>query len=71
MERLDPPIRLRISKTLDRLATSPESGAMRKLTGRAESRLRVGDWRVLLKLDYETKTIRVQRVLPRGRAYDR
>lgn len=34
-------------------------------------RLRVGDWRVIVALDASTRTIRVKRVLPRGRAYDR
>ncbi len=71
MERLDPTIRRRIGRALDRLASNPESGALRKLTGRPESRLRVGDWRVLVELDTEIRVIHVQRILPRGRAYDR
>ena len=41
------------------------------MTGRSESRLRVGDWRVLVEVHNDTKEIRVQRVLPRGRAYER
>jgi len=45
--------------------------ALRKLKGRAESRLRVGDWRVIVELDLEARTIVIQRVLPRGRAYNR
>jgi len=38
--------------------------------GRPESRLRVGDWRVLLVLDLERRVIVVMRILPRGRAYE-
>lgn len=71
LTRLDVPVRQRIVKAARKLAENPDSGALRKLTGRPESRLRVGDWRVLVTLDKETKTIQVQRVLPRGRAYDR
>jgi len=41
------------------------------LKGRAESRLRVADWRVIVELDTAARTIVIQRVLPRGRAYDR
>ena len=71
MERLDPAIRRRVGTVLDRLAADPLSGGLRKLTGRPESRLRVGDWRVLVELDTKTRVIHVNRVLPRGRAYGR
>jgi mRNA interferase RelE/StbE len=39
--------------------------------GREGWRLRVGDWRVLLDIDENARTIKVLRVLPRGRAYER
>jgi mRNA-degrading endonuclease RelE of RelBE toxin-antitoxin system len=68
LTRLDMPIRVKATR---KLAEDPHSGTLRKLTGRPESRLRVGDWRVLLTLDDKTKTIKVQRVLPRGRVYNR
>jgi mRNA interferase RelE/StbE len=71
MERLDQPVRQRVADSLDTLAENPHSGALRKLSGRPESRLRVGDWRVLITLDEDTRTVDVQRVLPRGRAYKR
>lgn len=71
LARLDMPIRRRIVKASRKLAEDPYSGTLRKLTDRPESRLRVGDWRVLVTLDDKTKTIKVQRVLPRGRVYDR
>jgi len=70
--RLDPPIRRRILKALDQLAEDPGSvSGLRKLSGRSESRLRVGDWRVILDVAAGRREIYVQRVLPRGRAYDR
>jgi mRNA interferase RelE/StbE len=71
MERLDQPVRQRVADALDRLAKDPQSASLRKLAGRSGSRLRVGDWRVLLELDNKTQAIHVKRVLPRGRAYDR
>ena len=54
-----------------RLVSDPQSADLRKLKGRPESRLRVGDWRVILELDVAARTIIIDRVLPRGRAYDR
>jgi mRNA interferase RelE/StbE len=71
LERLDPPIRERVFTALERLANDPHSAGLRKLAGRPESRLRVGDWRMIVELDIAQRTIVVLRVLPRGRAYDR
>ena len=70
LRRLDPPVRERVSSALAGLAQDPHgSTALRRLSGRPETRLRVGDWRVLLTLDPDARTIVVLRVLPRGRAY--
>lgn len=71
LERLDPKVKQRVLTATDRLSSDPRSAALRKLKGRAESRLRVGDRRVIVELDIATRTIVIQRVLPRGRAYDR
>jgi mRNA-degrading endonuclease RelE of RelBE toxin-antitoxin system len=71
LKRLDRQVRQRIYAALKRAAVDPTAGQMRKLTGRFESRLRVGDWRVLVELDAEARVIHVNRILPRGRAYDR
>lgn len=70
LRRLDPPVRQRVQAALQALATDPQQpGALRKLTGAPEHRLRIGDWRALLLLDAQARTITVTRVLPRGRAY--
>jgi mRNA interferase RelE/StbE len=70
LRRLDAPIRRRVHAALQQLAVDAQQpGALRKLTGAPEHRLRVGDWRALLLLDTQTRTIIVTRVLPRGRAY--
>jgi mRNA-degrading endonuclease RelE of RelBE toxin-antitoxin system len=69
--RLDRPTRQRVLASLVELSLDPAAGQLRKLTGRSEHRLRVGEWRVLVELSQTTHTIIVKRVLPRGRAYDR
>ena len=72
VSRLDPPVRKRVLAAIDELAANPDHATgVRKLTGRSESRLRVGDWRVIFTMDLESHTVTIDRVLPRGRAYDR
>jgi mRNA interferase RelE/StbE len=71
LRRLDPPVRRRVRDALDRLVAEPPTGDIIKLQGQDEHRLRVGDWRVLLRLAPDERTVYVLRVLPRGRAYER
>lgn len=72
LRRLDPPIRRRVEEALRKLADDPKrDGALRKLAGAPESRLRIGDWRALVMLNTGSRTIQVTRILPRGRAYER
>ncbi len=71
IQRLDGQVRRRVFTAIDRLASHPNSAGLRRLTGRPESRIRVGDWRVIVELDVANRMIVVMRVLPRGRAYDR
>lgn len=71
MRRLDPPIRKRIWGALDRLLAEDRSLDVRRLTGSEHFRLRVGDWRVIFDYDREAESLLIQRVLPRGRAYER
>jgi mRNA interferase RelE/StbE len=71
LDRLDAPVKRRVLGAIDRLAREPRTAKLSQLTNRPEARMRVGDWRVLVDLDVETRTIVVLRVLPRGRAYDR
>ena len=54
-----------------RLQARDPSVDVRRLKGSDEWRLRVGDWRLRLRLDFDNRTISVVRVLPRGRAYER
>ncbi|MGB0096033.1 MAG: type II toxin-antitoxin system RelE/ParE family toxin [Solirubrobacteraceae bacterium] len=71
LERLDSQVKHRVLLAIEQLAGDPSRASLRKLTGRPESRLRVGDWRVIVELDVPARTIVIVRVLPRGRAYDR
>ncbi len=71
MNRLDPQVGRRVIRAIRGLAEDPDKGSLRRLTGRLESRLRVGDWRVILETDHETRQVFIVRVLPRGRVYDR
>ncbi len=71
LRRLDPQIRNRMLGALDRLLSRDSSLDVRRLTASPEERIRVGDWRIRFTRDAEQKLIVVQRVLPRGRAYQR
>jgi len=64
-------MRDRVLSVIDRVVARDRTLDVRRLTGSAELRVRVGDWRVRFTRDIEAKLIVVQRVLPRGRAYDR
>lgn len=70
IKRLDRPVRERILAAIDGLSTQPPTGDIKRLTGQPpEWRLRVGEWRVRFSRDAATRTVVIQRVLPRGRAY--
>jgi mRNA-degrading endonuclease RelE of RelBE toxin-antitoxin system len=71
LERLDPQVKQRVLAAIERLASDPPSAALRTESGRPESRLRVGDWCTIVELDIEAHAIVIQRILPRGRAYER
>jgi mRNA interferase RelE/StbE len=63
----------RVRERLDALAATPpvqwHRFDIRRLTASDEWRLRVGDWRVRFRPDFDARLLAVLRVLPRGRAY--
>jgi mRNA interferase RelE/StbE len=71
LRRLDPQITKRVLTVIDRLLAQDASLEVRRIAGSSERRIRVGDWRVRFTRDTATRLIVVQRILPRGRAYDR
>ena len=53
----------RIKAAVDQLGENPYSGDLRWLRGGTDLlRRRVGEWRILFRLDLETETILIQRV---------
>jgi len=60
----------RIKVALDRLLTYPQAVDLKKLQGSPERwRLRVGDWRVILRLDRGQGVLYVLRIRHRREAY--
>lgn len=54
------------------LAVDPHApnNNVKVLVGRPAFRLRVGDWRVIYELDDDIRVLAVERIAPRGGAYD-
>jgi mRNA interferase RelE/StbE len=61
-----------ILSKIEGVATDPyaPNNNVRKLTGRPGFRLRVGDWRVIYDLDDVIRILAVERIAPRGGAYE-
>ena len=59
-----------IEAKIEQLAGDPDSlkNNVTRLVGTKESRLRVGDWRVIFRIDHDT--LRIIRIAPRGGAYE-
>ena len=59
-----------IEAKIEQLAGDPDSlkNNVTRLVGTKESRLRVGDWRVIFRIDLET--LHIIRIAPRGGAYE-
>ena len=71
LRRMNRSDRTRIETKLDELALDPYAAHLdvRKLTGRAGYRLRIGDWRVLYELDDGVRVVAVEDIRQRGGAY--
>ncbi|MCL6614076.1 MAG: type II toxin-antitoxin system RelE/ParE family toxin [Firmicutes bacterium] len=67
---LDKKTQRRIRAALDRLLSYPQTADLKKLKGSQDLwRLRIGDWRVILRLDREGRVLYVLRVRHRRDAY--
>ena len=70
LKKLPKTVQLRILDKMDIYAAQPDPGTFAKvLSGRSESRFRVGDYRAIVDLDKKTKTILVLRVGKRDTIY--
>jgi mRNA interferase RelE/StbE len=59
----------RINNTIAGLAENPRPSGVKKLTAREGYRVRVGDYRVLYRIDDSEKVIIIYRVMGRGDVY--
>jgi mRNA interferase RelE/StbE len=69
LARLTRPDRENILKALEKLQDDPFGLDVKSLRGRTDWRLRVGAWRVLLRMDADKKVIVVHDLGPRGDIY--
>ena len=70
LERLDTPTRQRIASAIDELGRNPFEGDVRRLQGDPTLyRKRVGDFRILFRINRPERVIRVEAIRPRGEAY--
>lgn len=70
LRRLPDDLRDDVERALDLLSADPSRVDLRKLSGRQDEwRVRVRDWRVILRLDSERGVILVKSIEPRGSAY--
>jgi mRNA-degrading endonuclease RelE of RelBE toxin-antitoxin system len=67
---LDKPVARRILKKIEAAAADPPR-FFERLVGADDHKLRVGDYRILALLSYDTKTLILERVDHRSRVYDR
>ena len=68
LEKLEPSISRRIFKKVDELLPNPFSKEIKRLKGRNDFRLRVGDYRVIFEI--EVNNIQILKVGHRKNVYD-
>ena len=69
VDRLDTAVARRVLQALERLANG-EPLDVRKLRGASgDSRIRVGDWRVIFDYDRRGRILNIKRIVHRSQAY--
>ncbi len=69
MNRLPSTVHARLSKRILSLEDNPRPRSVRKLSGREEYRLRVGDYRILYIIDDRNHTVTIRAVAHRRKVY--
>ncbi len=69
LARIPNPDKDRIKQAIKVLSANPEQLDIKPLTGRDEHRLRVGDWRLIMKINEEEKLIFIRALGSRGDVY--
>ena len=70
LEGLEPMLARRVVRRLEQAAGKP-SGSFTRLVGNDDSKLRIGDFRLLAILSHDTRTIPGERVDHRSMIYER
>lgn len=70
MKNLDPPVRRRLDAAIQVLRSDPRPRACKKLSGREEYRIRVGDYRVLYEIEDSVLRVLVVKVGHRRDVYE-
>jgi len=72
IEELPPKLSRKVSAAIDELAINPRPTGCKKLKGEHEYiwRIRVGDYRILYKIDDEIKIVEVGKIGNRKNVYD-
>ncbi|MBN9177798.1 MAG: type II toxin-antitoxin system RelE/ParE family toxin [Microbacterium sp.] len=71
LRKLPPEAKRRVQAVIELLADDPRPPTSKKLTGRAEWRVRTGDYRVLYRIEDAVLTVVVVRAGHRREVYDR
>lgn len=71
LSRLDRPTRQRIAEKIQALGENPDDPSLdiRRLSGRAGYRLRVGGWRVIFSREAKLRVIAIEQIRSRGDVY--
>jgi mRNA interferase RelE/StbE len=70
LQSLDPPVALRVLKSIDALVSSPRPPGARKLEGAIDLwRIRIGEWRVVYRIVDRQKLVDIVAVRHRREAY--
>ena len=69
IRKLPRPISKRIFEKIDALAVDPSNSDLRKLLDVTYFRLRVGDYRVILDINYESRKIMILKIGHRKNVY--
>ncbi len=69
LSRIPEPERGRLASAIADLRSDPESKDIRPLSGQSGYRMRVGRWRVLMDIDFESERVSVYDLGPRGDVY--
>jgi mRNA interferase RelE/StbE len=70
LQSLDPPVAIRILKSIEALVSSPRPAGARKLEGAADLwRIRVGEWRVVYRIVDKQRLVDIVAVRHRREAY--